>query len=438
MTQTIYSKLKPYRTHMLYFFIIWWTPAYLEGIFGKYGGLTGGILQLLVLAVGSLFLLGSFLKSRNGFVLGLSAFLFFLAFIRLMIILNTKEPEEIADPGGLIIFMVSFLVILMTTHKFSSGFIWYRHLPLFLDLAAKPVLTTTNGYTNRPFPVGKAQYSKEEVIRFAKYLHKELIATSYIKEDRVVLIFSNGLFQYIPLLEPAFTRVTYVSFGYQGDISVNFARRDYKKYWDEITFDQLCNSLGNIVIDFFNAFIKKEGGTFFKKLHQEGLEIGQPEFNSVGVYSGEGEVEKMRKNKINYGWVVLSGIFAFFVFTTLEIGIEGSYIYLFDKHWIEVVDGITAHWGSWEKLVNVLIAVAKFILFMWVYAALIPRYGATKKNVLITSFILMVLLYLQVFNEMNLGMLPAISTKLFLREIPFNIIQIPAAIFAGAWLYRED
>ncbi len=437
MSKSAYSKLKPYRIHVLYFFIIWYTPTYLDGIFGKFGGLVGGALQLLVFSIAALFLLGSFLKSKNGFAFGLCLFMIFLSIIRFIAIMNIEwRGRYIIDPMGIYIFIISLIAILMTTHKFSSGFIWYRHLALFLDLAAKPVMAASNGYTNRPFPVGKSQYSKEEIIRFAEYLHRRLIATSYIKDDRVVLVFSNGLFQYIPFLEPDFNRLTYVAYGYGGDISVNFAKKDYKKYWDEITFDQLCNSFGNIMIDFFNAFKKGEGGTFFRKLNKEGLEIGQPELNPS--YNSSDEVGTMKKNKINYNWVILSGLLAFFVFATVEVVLESIYGFLFDRQWMGVFLDITADWGSWEKLLNVLIAVGKFIIFMWIYAALIPRYGASKKNVLMTSLIVLVLLFLQLLNEINLGFLETIPTRIWLIEIPLNMIEIPIAIFAGAWLYRED
>jgi hypothetical protein len=297
-------------------------------------------------------------------------------------------------------------------------------------------MAVTNGYTCRPFPVGKSQYSREEIIRFAEYLHRKLIATSYIKDDRVVLVFSNGLFQYIPFLEPDFNRLTYVTFGYGGDISVNFAKRDYKKYWDEITFDQLCNSFGNIMIDFFNAFKKGEGGTFFRRLNKEGLEIGQPEFSPS--YNSSDEKGTMKKYKINYHWVILSGLLAFFAFATAEVLIESIYGFLFDRQWLGVSLDIMADWGTWKKLLNILIAVGKFISFMWVYAALIPRYGASKKNVLMTSLIILVLLSLQVLNEINLGLLVGIPIRVWLIELPLNMIEIPIAIFAGAWLYRED
>ena len=183
MSRDKVSKLKPYRIHVLYFFIIWYTPAILDGIFGKYGGLVGGALQLLVFSIAALFLLGSFLKSENVFVLGLCLFMIFLSIIRFTAIMNIEwRGRFINDPMGIFILLISLLAIRMTTHKFSSGFFWYRHLRLFLDLAAKPVMEASNGYTNRPFPVGKSQYSKEDIIRFAEYLHRELIATSYIKE----------------------------------------------------------------------------------------------------------------------------------------------------------------------------------------------------------------------------------------------------------------
>jgi hypothetical protein len=431
------SKLKPYRIHVLYFFIIWYTPAILGGIFGKYGELVGGGLQLLVFSIAALFLLGSFLKSKNGFVFGLCLFMIFLSIIRFIAIINIEWSGRFTnDPMGIFIFFISLLALLITTYQFSSGFFWYRHLPLFLDLAAKPVISASNGYTNRPFPVGKSQYSKEEIIRFAKYLHRKLIATSYIKDDRVVLVFSNGLFQYIPCLEPDFNRLTYVVYGYGGDISVNFAKKDYKKYWDEITFNQLCNSFGNIMIDFFNAFKKEEGDTFFGKLKKEGLEIGQPELNPYWNSNDIGGT--MKKNKINYAWVILSGLLAFFVMATAEAVLEGLYAFLFDMQWIEMFQDLTADWGSWEKLLNILISVGRFIIFMWIYAALIPRYGASKKNVLMTSLVVLVLVYLQVLNDLNLGLLEIIPTRMWLTELPFNMIELPIAIFVGAWLYRED
>ena len=429
MSQPSYSKLKPYRIHVLYFFIIWWTPALLGSISGNRGELIGGLLQLTVFALASLFLLGSFLKSKNGYVFSLFFFMAFLGLLRLLVIIKQPGNTKVLDPMGIVIFFISLLAILLTTYKFSSGFTWYRHLPLFLDLAAKPVMETTDGYTNRPYPVGKSQYAREEVIAFAGYLHKNLIASSYIEEDRVVLVFSNGLFQYIPFFKPNFQALTYVSFHEQGNISVNFARKDYKKYWDEITFDQLCNSFGNIIIDFFHAFKKGEGELFFKKMNRQGLEISQPGLIPAPVSGFK---------KIKPGRVILSGLFAFFVFITVEGLLEGVLFYPFLKQDIKIWADIVAQWGFRENLFNILLAVLKSIVFMWLYVAFLPRFGAGMKNVLITTVTSLLLLYLAFLNLNNLGLIVPLPTAVWLKDAVCSAIELPPAIFAGAWLYWED
>jgi len=429
------SKLKPYRIHFLYFFIIWWTPTILDGIFGKYGGVTGGILQLMAFSISALFLLGSFYKTKNGFVFGLFIFMLFLSVMRIFALLNIHfRTKLINDPIGIFILIISLVAIFSTTHKFSSGFIWFRHLPLFLEMAAQPIIAATNGYTSRPFPVGKLHYSKDKIIQFAKYLHKELIATTYVQDDRVILVFSNGLFQYIPFLKPDFNHLSYVSFNYQGEIAVNFARRDYKKYWDEITFDQLCNSFGNIIIDFFEAFKKREQGNFFQDLNRKGLRIRQPEFSPPAYLDHEGKQIK----KINIKWVILSGVFLFFVFITVEGFIETTYLFFAGKQDMEMWQKLTAHWGAAEILLNISVAMAKFIIIMWIYAALIPRFGVGLKNALITCSIAILLLYLQAINTLNLGLVEPWPAKLWISDVIFNLIEMPIALYAGAWLYRED
>ncbi len=440
MSQPGYSKLKPYRIHVLYFFIIWWTPALLGSIFGDQGELIGGLLQLTVFFLAFLFLLGSFLKSKNGYVFSLFFFMAFLGFLRLHAIINKpQQSAKVIDPMGIGIFFFSLLVILLTTYKFSSGFLWYRHLPLFLELAAKPIMETTDGYTNRPYPVGKSQYGKEEVIAFARYLHKNLIATSYIEKDQVVLVFSNGLFQYIPFFKPNFQDLTYVSFHEQGNIVVNFARKDYKKYWDEITFDQLCNSFGNIIIDFFQVFKKWKGDTFYKKwkgdaflkkMSREGLEIHQPGFIPALV-SGFKKIKPWR--------VILSGLFAFFVLITVAGFLESTLFYPFLKQDIKIWANLATQWGVVENFLSLLLAVLKSIAFMWLYVAFLPRFGASMKNVLITTVTSMGLLILSFLNLNNLGLIvPLVPTAAWIREWVCSVIELPIGIYAGAWLYWED
>ena len=47
---------------------------------------------------------------------------------------------------------------------------------------------------------------------------------------------------------------TRVIFQYDGHVSAHITEKDYKKYQQELTFDQLCASLGNLFIDFLYFF----------------------------------------------------------------------------------------------------------------------------------------------------------------------------------------
>jgi hypothetical protein len=127
-------------------------------------------------------------------------------------------------------------------------------LRIFLELAAEPINDTKDGFTNRPYPIGKIDYSKEQIIGFAKYLNYNLISTSIIGNEKIILVLSNSLFQYIPGIKPNLENVTYISFDYVGNMAVQISQNDYKKYKDQLTFDQLCSSLGNLFVEFLNNY----------------------------------------------------------------------------------------------------------------------------------------------------------------------------------------
>ena len=67
-----------------------------------------------------------------------------------------------------------------------------------------------------------------------------------------------------------YTDSTYVLFEEDGKVEVNISEKDYKKYKDELTFDQLCASLGNMFIEFLNLFRENNSGEIIKRLNQAG------------------------------------------------------------------------------------------------------------------------------------------------------------------------
>jgi len=73
-----------------------------------------------------------------------------------------------------------------------------------------------------------------------------------------MLVFSNGFFQYIPFIKVNTQKETYVSLYYSGDFDVHIAKKDYRKYRDELTFDQLCTSFGFIILTLLSYYKKGE------------------------------------------------------------------------------------------------------------------------------------------------------------------------------------
>ncbi len=52
--------------------------------------------------------------------------------------------------------------------------------------------------------------------------------------------------------KPKIQNDTFIAFDFAGNVSVNIAKKDYRKYKADLTFDQLCASLGSL----FKTFLK--------------------------------------------------------------------------------------------------------------------------------------------------------------------------------------
>jgi hypothetical protein len=142
-----------------------------------------------------------------------------------------------------------------------------------LELAATPIEETGNGYTARPLPVGKTEYSKMDVTAFAEFAAKHLIAVAYIEKESVVFVpvMMGREFSYVLGLQPDYAKGTWVSFDFNGNVSVNISRDDYLTYKENLSFDQLCKSLGDLFIDFFELFKRGESVRIIDRMDALGL-----------------------------------------------------------------------------------------------------------------------------------------------------------------------
>jgi hypothetical protein len=151
---------------------------------------------------------------------------------------------------------ISLLIVILLSLFFSikKPRFMRDYFPVLLERAARPVNSTMDGFTDRPYPAGKFDYDEATVRGFANFTRMYLIATPFYESGRTIFVLSNGLFQYFKSIMPEFEKLTYVSFNPDGSYDVHISRKDYKRYKDQLTFDELCRSLGIVLLDIYSDF----------------------------------------------------------------------------------------------------------------------------------------------------------------------------------------
>jgi len=167
------------------------------------------------------------------------------------------------------IFFLIWLIYLMITKKIK-----WRGREV-LELAAAPIEEIGNGYTARPLPAGKTEFTQHQIMEFAEFARRNLIAVSYTGKDRVVFVpvMMGREFPFIVGLKSDYINETWVAFDYDGNISVNISHRDYLEYRESLAFDKLCESLGNLFVEFIEMYQRREGVRIIDRMNAVGIGI---------------------------------------------------------------------------------------------------------------------------------------------------------------------
>jgi hypothetical protein len=184
------------------------------------------------------------------------------------------HPEKVFPPiarffGIWMIVLWFWLLYLMATRKVK----WKG--TEILELAAQGVDPSEDTYTERPLPVGKVEASRDEVLSFAAFLRKNQICMSYKDDDKVYLVPITMKDSMYLVVHPEFNVIekTWISFNYSGEVTVHISKQSYLAYRDNLTFDHLCNSMGELFIEFFEWYKKGEGVRIIDKLDKLKLNI---------------------------------------------------------------------------------------------------------------------------------------------------------------------
>jgi hypothetical protein len=129
-----------------------------------------------------------------------------------------------------------------------------------MEAAAENIEEGEFSYTPRPRPVGKLAYTKEQLLGFAAYLKRNLIALSCSTHNQIVFVMVKNGEEYGLLYGPGVNiwNHTWISFDFDGNISVHISKEDYLDFRQNLSFDRLCESLGALFITFFEYYNKGE------------------------------------------------------------------------------------------------------------------------------------------------------------------------------------
>ncbi len=232
-----------------------------------YFRISAGLFVLFVAFGGyALFSIWAYLKTRN--IAYFAAFLFqsfmatyFLTVPHGMLPIGTKAQAWFFYFCGLIVGV--WLVYLMATNKGK-----WKGRNVF-ELAARQVNETVNGFTDRPRPAGKLEYTKSELFGFAEFVKRNLIAIPYIENNSVVFVPVKMGDEYIFLLGLVGDHRyhSWISFDFEGNVSASISKKDYLAFTEELAFDQLCDSLGKLFIEFMEYHKKNEGERVLHRLN---------------------------------------------------------------------------------------------------------------------------------------------------------------------------
>ena len=90
------------------------------------------------------------------------------------------------------------------------------------------------------------------MIRFVDFITTNLIAFAFREENRIVFVLTlpGNDIPYLLGIKKDYLEDTWVAIDYDGNISVNVTEDDYLLFKQDLDFDQLCQSLGNVFIEF--------------------------------------------------------------------------------------------------------------------------------------------------------------------------------------------
>jgi len=228
-----------------------------------------------VLSIGFLgyaaFSLFIYIRTRN---ISYVAACLFQGFYGLYLLFNPKGLLRTPDAGMANFFLAcSIISTICLVYLLSQRKTKWKGSEVF-EMAAKSIQPDPDGFTSRPRPAGKAEYSMDDLLGFAEFLRKNLIAMPHREDNNIVFIIIKTGEELAYMFNPERFRQngTCISFDFSGYVPVSMSKKDYLDFKEELSFDQLCDNLGKLFIGFMGYYKKGEPELILEKLNE--LKLG--------------------------------------------------------------------------------------------------------------------------------------------------------------------
>lgn len=215
-------------------------------------------LGIVILIYSALFGFWPYFKTGNAYIL-VSGFYLVCFGAVLMFVEVDDVGNPFANPGIelklSIVFVYLFLIWMIYLAAMKK--LKWRGREI-MELAAWDVDEGPDTYTERPRPAGKVDYSKYDIIDFTTYLKQIMVGVTYVESNRVLIIPVKQSDEFSVLYNPNFNYLekTWISFAFDGQVSVHISRKDYLDFREDLAFDHLCESLGQLFITFAGFYMQ--------------------------------------------------------------------------------------------------------------------------------------------------------------------------------------
>jgi hypothetical protein len=175
------------------------------------------------------------------------------------------RARSMAPPLSMLVILASILII----YIISKRKVKWRTREI-LELSAMPVSGMENGFTERPLAAGRIEMTDLELESFAAFARENQIAIPYFEEDAVIFSLTSNYWKQIGLMD-GYEDESWVRIDRDGQVSASISKSQYLKFKSHFSFDQLCQSLGMLFINFFELYKRGEGKKIIERCDNLGL-----------------------------------------------------------------------------------------------------------------------------------------------------------------------